>query len=125
MKKIYALFAVIAMLTVAVGFTSCSDDDNKSTTIFYKMGFSKYNYKGTSEADMLEEMSTITSAFKTALGVNDSYFQMTGSSKSCDKEVVAKCKAAETSLSGQTFKSSFKFTITNQSTDKVIYTFEN
>ena len=125
MKKIYSLFAVIAMLTVALGFASCSNDDDKPQTIFYKMGFPKYNFDGATPSQMKQEMADIESPYKNALGVSDNSFTMTGTSSSCDKDVATKCKAAEATLSGRTFNSKFTFEVTNLNSNKVIYSFSN
>ncbi len=125
MKKIYSIFAVIAMLTVALGFTSCSsnDDDNKEQKIYYVMDFSNFNSDDAGAATMMKEMSLVRSTFQSALGVSETSFTLTGTSSSCDKDVLAKCKAAETTLSDYSFKCTFTFTITNGNDKKVIYTF--
>ena len=123
MKKLYSIFTIAALMTLVFGFTSCSDDDDQTT--FYKMGFSSFSYHGSSSTDMTEEMKTIESAYKSALGVNDVTFSMSGSSKNCDKDVKAKCKAAESKLSGVTFNSTFTFQVTNVSNDEEIYSYSN
>ncbi len=125
MKKIYSLFAVIAMLTVALGFASCSSNDDDQQKIFYKMGFPKFNNDGATPSQQKQEMADIESAYKNALGVSDYYFTLTGTSSSCDKDVTAKCKAAEATLSGHTFNCKFTFAVTNINDNKVIYSFSN
>ncbi len=124
MKKIYSLFAVIAMLTVALGFASCgNDDDNQQTKIFYKMGCSQFDNNGADLTTAAKEIKDMNSAFKKALGVDDTYFTMTGTSSDCDKDVAAKCKAAEATLSNYSFQCKFTFEVTNVNDNKVVYSF--
>ncbi len=124
MKKIYSLFAVIAMLTVALGFASCSsnDDDNQEKTIYYEMGFSNYTSSDAGATTIIKEMADVKAAYQKALGVSETVFTMKGTSSSCDKDVLAKCKAAEATLSDYNFKCKFTFTVTNVDDNKVVYT---
>ena len=126
MKKIYSLFAVIAMLTVALGFASCSsNDDDQAKTIYYEMAFSNYTSDDAGATTIIKEMAYVKAAYQKALGVSETVFTMKGTSSSCDKDVAAKCKAAEATLSGRTFNSKFTFEVTNLNSNKVIYSFSN
>lgn len=125
MKKIFSLLTILAMTALVFTFSSCDDDNDDNTTIFYKMGFSSFDSSTSSASSTLSEMKVINDAFKSALGVSDNSFKLTGKASSCDKEVKAKCETAAKSLEDETFHSKFTFNVTNENSDKIVYSFSN
>lgn len=115
-KSMTALFAVVCVTLFA--FTACSDDDDKVTEVIYSMGFSKMS---SSDLDFINEMNTIESAFKTALGVSDSRFTKAGTYEECDKGVYEACEKAFTTLKENKWKGSYTFQVTNALTGKVVF----
>lgn len=114
----YFCLAMIAMVT-SLGFVACSDDDEDSI-VFYNMGFEETSMTGNYE-DFSNDLKTIESAYKSAIGVSDASFTMDGSSSSCDQKVKAACDKAVSSLQGHTFKGTYVFVVTNQSSNQKIH----
>ena len=125
MKKIFSLLTILAMTALVFTFSSCDDDNDDNTTIFYKMGFSSFDSSTSSASYAMEDMQVIQDAFKSALGVSESSFKLTGKASSCDKEVKAKCETAAKSLEDKTFHSKFTYDVTNENSNKVVYSFSN
>lgn len=121
-KVIRTMSATLAMLAVVcitlTSFTACSDDDDKVTEVIYSMGFSKMSSSG---LDFIQEMSAIESAFKTALGVTDAHFSMTGTKETCDKAVREACEKAYATLKDKTWGGSYTFQVTNVLTGEVVF----
>lgn len=117
MKKFLISLATIFCCTLVIAtFASCDNDDNETAGPYqYSMGYSKIE-----SSEALSETSTISNAFREALGVQGSTFQYNN-----DAAVVAACKKAETTLNGMTFKGSYTFVITNESTLKKVFTWSN
>ena len=107
---------MIALVCMPFVFASCSDDE-EVTTVMYSMGFNSLN---TSD---LSEMGAIESAYWQALGVNDSYFSLSGTIKECDNKVLSACKNAENTLKSKTFKGSYLFVVNNNVSGKEIYSY--
>lgn len=121
-KVIRTMSATLAMLAVVcitlTAFTACSDDDDKVTEVIYSMGFSQMSSSG---LDFIQEMNTIESAFKTALGVTDAHFSMTGTNEECDKAVREACEKAYATLKDKTWGGSYTFLVTNVLTGEVVF----
>lgn len=117
MKKFLISLAAIVCCTLMVAtLASCGDDDNEPTGPFhYSMGFSRIE-----SSDALTEMGIIEDAFFEALGVDDTKFQYDS-----DAQVASACKKAESTLKGVTLKGSYTFVVTNESTQKKVYTWSN
>lgn len=118
MKKfLFSLAAILCCTLMAATLASCDDDDNNEAKgpFQYSMGFSKIV-----SSDALNEMGIIEDAFEDALGVEDTKFQANS-----DAEVVAGCKKAETALKSKTFKGTYTFVVTNESTYTKVYTWSN
>ena len=99
MKKsfLFTLFT-FCMLTLACGFTSCSDDDDENYN-FYGFTITKVSQQGGSleefsamQADMARVETAIRKEFGLADGVSN--FTFKGDSDSCDKEVIARFNSA-------------------------------
>lgn len=121
MKKSLLTKILLALLMVVAGaaFTACSDDDDEPGLVVYNYGFDEFS---STDLAVLSEMQTIQNAFKAALGVSGSTFNMTGSVKDCDSKVIERCEKAARSLSDNEWSFSGTFNVTNQTTGKVIYT---
>lgn len=122
----------MAMLAVVVlGFTACSDDDDKETTNYYSMGFSQteYSYIGSGSAltAITNVMSAIEDPYKEALKsyYNDKGMIVCGS----DSKIKEACEAAEQQIdiNWGNVEGTFVFQVTNYNSNKVIYskTFTN
>lgn len=115
-KTMLAMFAVMCITLTA--FTACSDDDNQVTEVIYSMGFSQMSSSG---LDFIQEMNTIESAFKTALGITDTQFFKTGTNEACDKTMREACEKAYATLKGKKWGGSYTFQVTNVLTGKVVF----
>lgn len=118
-KRMSAKLAMlVAMCITLTAFTACSDDDDQVTEVIYSMGFSQMS---SSNLDFIQEMNTIESAFKTALGVTDSQFSKTGTYEECDKTVREACEKAYATLKDKKWGGSYTFQVTNALTGKVVF----
>lgn len=120
MKKsfIFKSMLMIALICMPFVWTSCSDDEDKVTTVMYSMGFNKMNSSNPSE------MGTIETVYQQALGVNSNNFTLSGSISECDNKVKSACKNAESNLKSKTFKGSYLFVVTNYTSQKEIYSYQ-
>ena len=117
-KFIYQSMLLIALMCMAFVGVSCSDDDDEVGTIEYSMGFNKMN------SSDFGEMLTIETAFYQALGVNERRFSLNGNVKDCDEKVKAACWNAENVLKRHSFKGQYLFVVTNNTTQKEIYSYQ-
>ncbi len=115
-KLLLALFVVLA----GVSFTACSEKEEEPGQVFYTYGFTEFQ---SSSLGAISEMYTIESAFKSALGIQDTPFSMIGSVKECDAKVKAGCEKAADSLKDYSWNISGKFEVINVNTGDVVYTF--
>ena len=120
MKKSFIMksMLMIALICMPFVWTSCSDDEDKVTTVMYSMGFNKMNSSNPSE------MGTIETVYQQALGVNSNNFTLSGSISECDNKVKSACKNAERNLKSKTFKGSYLFVVTNYTSQKEIYSYQ-
>lgn len=121
LKFFSALFAMITIAAMSVTLTSCSDDDEPNGTILYAMGFGEFNVSGMDADFDLSDLTTIEDAFKSALGVNDNTFSMTGKAKECDEKVKQACDQAVKSLEGTAWKGRYVYVVTNVNTSSMVY----
>lgn len=123
MKKFVSSFSLIALVMMAISliFTSCSDDDEVQT-VYYSAGFDSLQ---SSSDGFMQELSVIENTFLQSLGVAQSPFALTGTVEECDAEVRSACQSAAITLSGKTWNGTYKFTVINNTTETVVYTFEN
>lgn len=113
-KLLLALFVVLA----GVSFTACSDDDDEPGQVIYTYG---WEGKQTGGEDMLTQMATIETAFRTALGVSDSPFVLNGSKSECNAKVKSTCEKVEQTLKDQTWDFNASFVIRDQSSGDIVY----
>lgn len=122
MKKFVGSFSLIAfvMMVISLTFISCSDEEEVQT-VYYSAGFATLE---SSSDGFLQELSVIENTFLQSLGVTQSPFALTGTVEECDAEVRSACQSAASTLSGKTWNGNYKFVVTNNTTEEVVYTFE-
>lgn len=117
MKKfLISLVAILCCTLMVATFASCDNEDNDPIGPFqYSMGFSKIV-----SSDALTEMGIIQNAFYEALGVEGTSFQYDS-----DTNVVSACKKAEATLNSMAFKGSYTLKVTNETTQKTVFSWSN
>lgn len=84
----------------------------------YSYGFSSMS---SSSPEFLKEMTKITNAFKSALGVTSTPFTKDGKIDACDKEVKEACEKAYRTLANETWHGTYTFQVVNVNTTKTVY----
>lgn len=124
-SKTFKLLSVLLVACMGLIFTSCSEDEEGSTSQIYSWGFDSLH---SSSMEFLSDMDKIENAFKSAMGVSesDTYIIKEGSSDKCDKEIRTACDKAYKSLEGTAWHGNYTFTVNNVTTNTQIasYTFE-
>lgn len=121
MKTLRLIGLALMAVIISFGVSACSDDDDEDTIVSYSMGVENTNMADGSYEEMKKEVGIIEGAYKSAIGVSDISFTKKGSVSECDKEVKAACDKAVSTLQGQSFKGTYTFTVTNNSTNKQIH----
>ena len=102
MKKLFSLLALALVLGAMTVVSSCSsEDDSTSNQNIYTLGLTSVATSST------EEMQTIYDAFHQSVGSSESYITLEGSTSKCDSQMKSSCQAAESKLSGKTFKGKY------------------
>ena len=107
MKKFFSMMAMIAVVFgVMIIAQSCVEDDFKGPYLF-QFGISK----GSISLESIDELETMSNAFKSALNVSSSSFSVEAKSyNAARKEVEAGSKKAFQNLKDQGFKPKGQFT---------------
>lgn len=117
MKKFLFMLAAVCCCTLMVAtLSSCGDDDDDTPAGPYTYRISMTKAEGS-----MDVITEIFDVFEQALGVA-STSSFTANS---DAEVVAGCKKAEATLNNMTISGSYTFVATNETTNKVIYTWSH
>ena len=116
-KILFALFALVCVLAVSVSFSSCSEDDDNETLLYYNLGFSKMNGN-------LTEAAYIDDTFKAALGVTTDEFT---SYPGGDEKIKTNCDKAASQLNGMAFTGTYTYVVTKYTSKGIsdIYSWTN
>ena len=102
-KILFAVFTLVCVMAMSVSLSSCSKSDDEGDVIYSK-GITSMQ----SGANVLEEMSLITSTFNTSLGVSEDTFR---NYPGGDDAVISKCNSAAASLDNYAFTGSYTYTV--------------
>ncbi len=105
----------------SISLASCSDDDEPGTQV-YSYGWEDF-YSSGPDFSGLNEMETISNAFKAAIG-SSSPVTLNGTASECDSKIKAACEKVEASLKGNAYNFSGRFEVKNVQTNKVVYSLQ-
>lgn len=123
MKKKHLMMLMLLFIgaIASISLASCSDDDDPATQV-YSYGWEDFQSSG-SDFSGLNEMETISNAFKAAIG-SSSPVTLNGSASECDSKIKAACEKVEASLKGNAYNFSGRFEVKNVQTNKVVYSLQ-
>lgn len=115
-KKFFGLLMICAVAIFA--FTACSsdDDDEKTGTFEYAIGYPSF------AGDIVSDMQKINNAFNQAFGVTGNTFTLTGTQSECNRKAKEYAMKAQAALANEgSFGATVKFV--NVTTGELIHSF--
>lgn len=124
MKKnvILSSMAICVALLMSVMFVACGKD-NEEGVVIYTAGCESLNGSLENLKDLATVENIFNAAFKKELGVSSSPFQLSGSVSSCDTKVKKACQSAVAQLDKVELKLTFKYTVTNVTSNQNVFTY--
>lgn len=120
-KHLMMLLLLFVGTFASLSLASCSDDDEPGTQV-YTYGWMDYSLSS-SDLSVLNEMQTISDAFKAAIG-SSSPVTLNGTTSECDAKIKAACEKVEASLKGNVYNFSGRFDVKNVQTGNVVYSLQ-
>lgn len=114
-KNLWGLLAVLFVAVFALAACSNDDDDDKTGTYEYYISYS--DFKGS-----VDNMNTVSTAFKQAFGTDAAPFKLTGTKSECNRKAKEYAMKAQAALAND---GSFSATIEliNAATNETIHSF--